>query len=168
MAAFSRPWSSADTASRSFLRVTTGALSLQQRMEDFTSSETDALRAVRLATARVAASCTKRDQAVADAEATGIPRGRVEAAARHGQPASKMLRRRPSFVLQDGTVLSKTQREAIGEVRQATREASHTREMQRETIRHAAQTGITLDVLAAETELALAEVRRITERIPVT
>ena len=136
-------------------------------MEDC-SAQTDALRAVRLATARVAASRTKRDQAVADGEATGLPRGRVEAAARHGRPASKVLRRRPSFVLQDGTVLSRIQREAIREVSQATREASHAREMQRETIRHAAETGITLDVLAAAADVALAEVRRITERVPVT
>ncbi len=40
--------------------------------------------------------------------------------------------------------------------------------MQRDAIRHAAETGITLDVLAAEADLALAEVRRITERVPVT
>ena len=137
-------------------------------MEDFTGSQTDALRAVRLATARVAASRTKRDQAVADVEATGLPRGRVEAAARPGRPASKVLRRRPRFVLQDGTVLSRTQREAIGEVSRATSEASHVRGMQRDAIRHAAETGITLDVLAAEADVALAEVRRITERVPVT
>ena len=71
-------------------------------------------------------------------------------------------------MLQDGTVLSRTQREAIGEVRQARDEASHAREMQRDAIRHAAETGITLDVLAAEADVALAEVRRITERVPVT
>ena len=137
-------------------------------MEDFTSSQTDALRAVRLATVRVAASRTKRDQAVADVEAAGLPGGLVEAAARPGRPASRVLRRRPRSVLQDGTVLSRTQREAIGEVSRATSEASHAREMQRDAIRCAAQTGITLDVLAAEADVALAEVRRITERVPVT
>ena len=137
-------------------------------MQDFTSSQTDALRAVRVATARVAASHSKRYQVVADVEATGVPRGRAEAAARQGRPASKGLRRRPSFVLQDGSVLSRAQREAIAEVRQATRDASHAREMQRDAIRHAAETGITLDVLAREADVALAEVRRITERVPVT
>ena len=137
-------------------------------MEEFTSSQIDALRAVRGATARVAALRTRRDQAVADVEATGLPRDRVEAAARPGRPASRAFRRRPRFVLQDGTVLSRTQREAVGEGSRATSEAAHARASQRDAIRHAADIGITLDVLAAEAEVVLAEVRRITERVPVT
>ena len=141
---------------------TTGALWLPT-VEGFTSSQTDALRAVKLATARVAASLDKREQAISHVEATGVPRGLVEAAARPGR-ASRPPRWRPRC----GTVLTRTQREAIGEVRRATSAVSHAREMQRDAIRHAAETGVTLNVLAAEAEVALAEVRRVTERVPVT
>jgi hypothetical protein len=40
--------------------------------------------------------------------------------------------------------------------------------MQRDAIRRAAETGVALNVLAAEAHVALAEVHRITERVPVT
>lgn len=40
--------------------------------------------------------------------------------------------------------------------------------MQRDAIRHAAETGVALNVLTAEADVAFAEVRRITERVPVT
>lgn len=135
-------------------------------MEGFTSSQADALRAVRLATAQVADSLNNREQAIAHVEATGLPRGLVEAAARPGR-ASMPLRWRPRFVLPSGTVLTRTQREAIGEVRRANGAASHAREKQRDAIRHAAETGVTLNVLAAEADVAFEEVRRITERVPV-
>lgn len=136
-------------------------------MEGVTSSQPDPLRAVRLATDRVTASLNERDQAITNLEATGFPRDLVEAASRRGR-ASRPLRWRPRFVSQSGTVLPRTQREAIEELRRATSAVSNAREMQRNAIRHAAQAGVVLDVLAAEAELALAEVRRITERVPVT
>jgi hypothetical protein len=136
-------------------------------MEGVTSSQPDALEAVRVATARVAASLNDREQAIANVEAAGLPRDFVVAAARSGR-ARRPVRYRPRFVSPSGTVLTRTQREAIGEVRRATSAASHAREVQRDAIRRAAETGVPLDVLAGEADVAFAEVRRITERVPVT
>jgi hypothetical protein len=138
-----------------------------QPMEGFTSAQTDALEVVRVAAARVAAALTDREQAIANVEATGLPRDFVETAARTGR-ARRPVRYRPRFVSPSGTVLARTQREAISEVRRATSAAAHAREMQRDAIRRSAETGVALNVLAAEAHVALAEVHRITERVPVT
>ena len=135
-------------------------------MEGVTSSQPDALAALRVATARVAASLNDREQAITNVEATGIPRDFVVAAARSGR-ARRPVRYRPRFVSPSGMVLTRTQREAIDEVTRATTATSHAREVHRDTIRCAAETGVPLEVLAAEAGVAFAEVRRITQRVPV-
>lgn len=71
-------------------------------------------------------------------------------------------------MLEPGSVPTRAQREAIRGVTRAADAASDAREMQRNAVRQPAETGIPLDLLAHEAEMAPAEVRRVTERVPVT
>jgi hypothetical protein len=127
------------------------------------------LAALREATDAVDAALATHAAAAVRAEGAGVRAGLIAAEARPGG-ALRLPYWRPRFATRTGTAAigDKAVRERLEELRRTTANASRARNAQRQAIREAAAMGIELDVVASHAQLPLAELERVTRRIPVT
>jgi hypothetical protein len=119
-----------------------------------------ALIELRLVSDRLLSAADAQRREIRRAQQAGAQRSAVTAAARPGGSLRTAPGQRRRFTKDD--------REALALVTQATERLRRAREDQRTSLRRARSAGFSIEEIAAEARVSVEEVRRVTERVPVT